>query len=271
MKHFRIRLIAGLLLTLGAASAAAQGSPQVINIPLSRPGEPIALEIDVMSARIEVIGEDRDDAVFEITAADTGRKIVTPSGTKTLQGGSFAFEIEEKDNEISFESDWRVDRAQITARVPRRADLYLSTVNDGEIIVRNITGTLELENTNGPITASGISGSVIAESVSDDIDIGFNAVAADSAMSMESVSGNLTVRMPASTGAQFYLDSAQGEILSDFEVEVLPTKPVVERDDRKSGVSVRVENTIVANVNGGGPVIRMKTLSGDISLRKAGN
>jgi hypothetical protein len=35
-------------------------------------------------------------------------------------------------------------------------------------------------------------------------------------------------------------------------------------------VSVRLENTIVANVNGGGPVIRLKTLSGDINIRKAG-
>ena len=55
--------------------------PQVISVPLSRPGEPVFLEIGIQSARIEVIGEDRDDAQFEITVADGNRKIVTPSGT----------------------------------------------------------------------------------------------------------------------------------------------------------------------------------------------
>ena len=45
----------------------------------------------------------------------------------------------------------------------------LHTVNDGEIIVSNLIGNLELYNTNGPITARNISGSVIAESVNDTI------------------------------------------------------------------------------------------------------
>jgi hypothetical protein len=87
---------------------------------------------------------------------------------------------------------------------------------------------------------------------------------------MTSVGGNLIVRMPGNAGAELHLDSTQGEIVSDFEVEVLPSKPIVERDDRGDGTSVRVENTIVARVNGGGPVIRLETLNGDISILKTG-
>ncbi len=271
MKMYTLRNFLALASLLAAAGAAAQTDPYVVNIPLSRPGEPIVLAIEILSARIEVIGEDRTDAEFEITANDSGRKIVTPSGTKALSGGTFSFDIEEEDNEISVETDHRVDQVSVTARIPRRADLNLSTVNDGEIIVRNITGTLELGNTNGPVTATGISGSVIAESINDNIEIGFASLPREVAMSMESVSGNLIVRLPADAGAELHLDSSQGEILSDFEVEVVPSKPVVERDDSGDGISVRVENTIVARVNGGGPVIRLKTLSGDISILKAGN
>jgi DUF4097 and DUF4098 domain-containing protein YvlB len=269
MNHSIIHtLLLAVLLALGAASAAAQDKPQIINVPLSRPGEPISLEVEVLSARIEIIGETRDDAQFEITVNDVSRKIVTPSGTKDLKGGNFAFEIEEEDNEISFESEWRSDKVFITARIPQRANLYLSTTNDGEIIVTNITGSLELENPDGPITATRISGSVIAQSVSDDVEIALTSIAADSAMSLESVSGNLSIALPPDVGAQFHLDSSQGEIISDFEVEVQPSKAVIERSDRGDGVSVRVENTIIANVNGGGPVIRLKTLSGDINIRK---
>lgn len=271
MKKPTIRNLLALASLLAAAGATAQTAPQVVNIPLSRPGQPAVLEIGLLSARIEVIGEDRDDAEFEVSASDTGRKIVTPSGTKALTGGSFAFDIEEEDNEISVDTDLMHTKVTVTARVPRRTDLRLSTHNDGEIIVRNVTGALELGNTNGPVTATGINGAVIAESINETIDISFAALPSEGAMSMESMNGDLVVRLPAGAGAELHLDSSRGEILSDFEVEVLPTKPVVERDDSGDGISVRVENTIVARVNGGGPVIRLKTLNGDISILEAGN
>jgi len=154
-----------ILLMLGTSSAFAQDQPQIINIPLSKPGEPVTLEISIMSARIEVIGEDREDAEFAITVEEGEKKIITPSGTKSLKSGAYTLEIEEEDNYIYVDTDWRANKMSIVARIPRRADLELSTVNDGELLVSNITGNLQLENTNGPITARNVTGSVIAETV----------------------------------------------------------------------------------------------------------
>ena len=268
MNRTLLKTIAVMALTMGATAALAQNAPQVINIPLSRPGDPVSLEIGILSARIEVIGEDRSNAEFQISIADGERKIVTPSGTKSLKGGGYAIEVDERDNEISVDTDWRANKVNVVARIPERANLDLSTVNDGEIIVRNITGSIEISNTNGPITATGISGSVIADSVNETIDVGFTRLDNDSASSFETINGDLIIRMPANAGAQLHLDSSQGEILSDFEVDVKPTKPTVERDESRGGVEVRIESVIVADVNGGGPVIRMKTLHGDINIRK---
>ncbi len=254
------------LLSLVAPALAQQ--PQVVNVSLSRPGDPIFLEIGIQSARIEVIGEDREDAVFEVTVADGNRKIVTPSGTQSLKGGGYSLEIEEDDNEISLDMDWRVNKVTVVARVPRHADVELQTINDGEIIVSNLIGTLELYNTNGPITARNISGSVIAESVNDTIDIGFVSLDPDNASSMESINGDLILGLPNGVGVTTQLDTSQGEIYSDFEVEVQPAEPVVERDEDDDRVSIYIESVIVANINGGGPVVRMKSLHGDINIRK---
>ena len=162
MKSLSTRVALVLALFVAAAPALAQQSPQIINIPLSRPGEPISLDIDIQSAHIEVIGEDRDDVEFHITIQGSERKIVTPSGTQSVIAGGYALEVDEHDNEISLDTDWRDNKVTVVARVPTRADLSLGTLNDGVIIVTNITGNLELENMNGPITATGISGSVIA-------------------------------------------------------------------------------------------------------------
>ena len=61
----------------------------------------------------------------------------------------------------------------VVARIPRQANLDLSTTYDGEIIVRDVVGDMQLENTSGPIMASNVSGNVIAESVSGTIDVSF--------------------------------------------------------------------------------------------------
>lgn len=229
------------------------------------------MSIDIMSARIEVIGEERKDVSLAVTLSGGRRKIVTPSGAKTLAGGGGGLEISERDNRISIESDGPPDRVAIVARVPRRAQLNLSTVNDGAVIVRDIVGDLQIENVNGPITATNITGSVIAESVNSPITVGLAAVAAGGATSLSSLNGDITLTLPASARAELHLDSARGEIVSEFELDVKPSKPLIERNETRGGVSVRMENVVVATMNGGGPVIRMKTLNGTIKLSKAGS
>lgn len=268
MKTILIKINLALLLTLATGIAFAQ--PQVIDIPLSRPGETVNLEISVISAHIEVIGEDRQDASFEISVQEGTRKIITPSGTQSLKTGAYSVEVEEQDNHIEVDTDWRANKVKIVARVPRNANLELSTVNDGVIIVSNINGKLVLENVNGPITATNINGSVIAESVNDNINVSFSGINKDQAMSLSSVNGDLTLGIPEGTGAELHIDSAEGEIVSDFEVDVQPSKPVMSRESNRHGVEVSVESVIIANVNGGGTLIKLKTLNGNINITKSG-
>lgn len=260
---------AALSQTPAQRAAPAQMQPETINIPLSRPGEPMSLSIDLISARIEVIGEERKDVELKVTMSAGRRKIVTPSGAKTLSGGG-GLEISERDNRVSIDTDMPTNAISIVARVPRRAKLDLSTVNEGEIVVRDIVGDLQLENINGPITASNITGSVIAESVNDAIKVGLSGVAAGGATSLSSLNGDITLTLPAAARAEFHLDTAQGEITSDFELDIKPSKPLIERKEGRGGVSVRMEDVVVATVNGGGPVIRVKTLNGSIKIAKGG-
>jgi len=269
MKTFQIRAMMVYALLLVFEPAVGQDDSQLITIPLSRPGEPVSLEMSILSARIEVIGEDRPDVEFTVSVGEGSRQIITPTGAKSFPGTGYSLDVDEKDNHISFDTDWRTNRYDVTVRIPRQADLELSTVNDGEIIVSNIVCNLELNNTNGPITASRITGSVIAESVNEKIDVSFLELSEGDAMAFSSINGDLILGIPAGEGVQLYLDSARGEIYSDFEVEVQPTKPVIERRENSGGIEVRIQSEIVANINGGGTVIKLKTLNGDIQIRKS--
>ena len=265
----RLRLFIGVALSLISVPLAAQSQAQVITVPISNPGAPVSIEISILSARIEVVGEEREDAEFAFTVTGGQRQIITPSGPKPLQGGGYELEIEEDDNVISVDTDWRADTVALTARVPRRADLYLDTVNNGEIVVSDITGQLHLENTNGPITAENIRGSVIAESVNDDIKVSLTDIGSDGATALESINGDLRLAIPENAGVRVHLDTGSGEIYSDFEVEVRPSEPTVVRDEDGDGIEVRVESVIIADINGGGPVMRLTTLHGNIEITKA--
>lgn len=266
-KYLKAAIALGVLTCAGASFS--QPKPEVINVPLSRPGEPVSLNIELMSARIEVIGEERKDVQLQITMLGGERKIKTPSGMKTLAGSGGAVSVEEEDNEVSVESESPTGRFEVIARVPRRANLDLETVQDGSIVVRDISGTLELQNVNGPITATNINGSVIGESVNDAIQIGFSGISTSGATSVSSLNGDITVSLPPNAGAELRIDNAQGQIDSDFELDVKPTKATIERNERRGGVSVTMEDVIVATVNGGGPVIKLKTLNGNIRIAKA--
>lgn len=269
MKVFELRKLGWFALVFSPAVALGQGDPELINVPLSRPGEPVTLEISAPSARIEVIGEDREDAEFELKATGGSRQIVTPSGTQSIPDVGYSLEVDERDNHIEVDMDWRASHLNIVARVPRQADLDLSTVQDGEIIVDGIRGDMRLQNTQGPITAKNVVGNVIAESVNDTVDISISELSDQNVASLSSIAGDLKLGLSQNAGVQLHIDSAHGEIFSDFDVDVRPTRPVVERRDDRGGVEVRVESVIVANINGGGPIIKLKTLNGDIHVRKS--
>ena len=57
MNKLIIRSLVLTVLLLTSVSAWSQGT-QVVDILLSRPGEPVTLDIDILSARIEVVGEE---------------------------------------------------------------------------------------------------------------------------------------------------------------------------------------------------------------------
>ena len=59
------------------------------------------------------------------------------------------------------------------------------------------------------------------------------------------------------------------QIESDFELDLKASKPTIVRNEGRNGMSVRIEDVVVATVNGGGPVIKLKTLSGNIRIKKS--
>lgn len=152
--------------------------------------------------------------------------------------------------------------ATYTIRVPRRTALVFTQTNwnSGDLVIRDVEGSIEATVKSGDLKLLNVSGPVVANSVSGDITVRFTGMRPEPS-SISLVSGDLDVTMPAASKANLALRSISGEIYTDFDLN-LGKGP--ENMTRIGG------QTISGNINGGGgATLSLKTISGDIFVRKA--
>ncbi len=257
-------------LSLAISATIAIGEEVVV--PLSKPGQPVTLEAGLTNGSIEVEAYDGNEVVVEITSekrAEPARKSETKDGLRRLPNTGVAFAVEERDNivEISSES-WR-QKVDLKIRVPVATSVHLSTINQGNIKIRGVRGEHELDNVNGWIKATGVSGSVLAHTTNGDVTVEMRAVNSDTPMAFSSFNGDVDVTMPGSLKADLSMRSNNGDILTDFDVNLSAAPPKVERQTKGGGFRYSMENETRGKVNGGGPEMTFRTHQGDIILRKA--
>lgn len=91
-------------------------------------------------------------------------------------------------------------------------DLHVNTVS-GEVIVRNHHGVLTAKSVSGEVTASGLFSNIRANTVSGDMSFDLHGFTHD--FGANSVSGDLTVRVPHDVGVDIVAKSAGGAVVVD--------------------------------------------------------
>jgi len=154
-----------------------------------------------------------------------------------------------------------------TLQVPERTSLVLKTVNDGDIVVKNVRGEFTLRNVNGHIELQDVAGPVSGKTVNGRIRAEFRENPA-AACTFATVNGDLDVRFMPGLAADFQLKTFNGEIYSDFPVSYLPARPG-EAKREKGRFVYRSHDFQGVRVGAGGPEIRLETLNGDIMIAGA--
>jgi len=257
-----------LTLLLGAAAAVAQ---ETISVPLSDPAKPAWLKVSLISGSIRVEAYDGKEVLVAVSndmaevEKDQGER---RDGLRRIPNTSQGLTVEEKDNKVEISVRSWNRAATLDIKVPRRTSLNLKTVNDGEIVVRGVEGELELGNTNGPIEAINVAGSVVAGALNDDIKVTFTAVTPGKAMSFTNMNGDIDVTFPASLKADLRMRSDMGELLTDFDLQPVATTSRSQEGGDGKGFRLKIENEIQAKVGGGGAEIVFKNFNGDVLIRK---
>ena len=290
-----IKTAAAFLLLMAVATgikAQAEQKEQLV-VPLSEPGKAFKLEVSLVNGSIKVVSYEGKDIVIDVQSGserkldkkgrdnsgvnvnvdvntNTGRSS-TSNGMKRINAGN-AFDVsaEEKNNRVTVHSDsWKAP-VTLTIKVPQsEANLKLGTINHGDISVNNVNGEMEISNTNGGIQLNNISGSVVANTVNGPVVATFKTIDPKAPMAFTTLNGNVDVTFPASFKGNVKLKSDMGEMYTDFDIETDKNQAKVNRSSQSGLFRVNIENWVYGKINGGGPELMMKNMTGNIYIRKA--
>jgi DUF4097 and DUF4098 domain-containing protein YvlB len=279
-------LMTVVMIMLLGISSWAQTSNE-FTVPLSEPAKRAKLKAHLNYGSITVKGTGRKDILVKYKAVEEGEcedcehgddehhnknhnanDDKSRDGLKRIGGGGMDLEVVESNNYVKVQSDSWHNRLNLEIEVPSSIDLEVHTYNGGDLMVTNIQGEVELENYNGEVTALNISGSAMATTYNGEIKVTFDKVTDATPMSFSTYNGDIDLTFPSTLKAALKMKTEQGEIYTGFDVNIVSSGPVQQKDSGSGVYRVKVDDWKRGSVNGGGPDITMKNYNGDIYIRK---
>jgi len=192
------------------------------------------------------------------------------AGMKRLSGSSSGLEVEEEGNVVTVSAQSWKAATDLVIQVPRTTSLEIRSSMDGAVVVEGVTGEIDINNINGPVTLSSVSGNTLVHTVNGDITVVLSRVAADKPLSFSTMNGDIDVTLPPDVKANLKMKSEQGEIFSDFDINMTrqPAKAEAAEKTEQGKYRIAFDKSLYGVVNGGGQEIGFNTFSGDIYIRK---
>ncbi len=243
-----------------------------LTVALSSPGKPYKLVVGLLTGSIKVTGHSGDNMIINVEVEEDKKSKKTDqkaAGMKRI-GASSGYEINavEKNNEVTISNNSVMRKIDLDIKVPVNGTLVLNTINEGDIVVSNIKGELEVNNVNGDIKISGISGSAVANTVNGDISAAFLSVTEGKPMAFSTFNGDINLNFPAATKANLKMKTDQGEIFSDFEVAMDKSSAAPVKSNTGGTYKISKDAWVTGKINGGGAEVMVKSWSGDLFIRK---
>jgi DUF4097 and DUF4098 domain-containing protein YvlB len=254
---------------LVAPSVMAQGDR--IAVPLTDASRPAMVKVSLLNGGITVKGYDGKEVVVEarVRGKESSK---AEGGMHRVPLTATGLSVEEENNQVRIGVDAIQRTVDLEISVPRRTSLHLRSVNSGNIVVSDVEGELDINNINGSVTLTNVAGSAVVDALNGRILVTFSRIDPQKAMSFSSMNGNIDVTFPADLKANVSFRTDNGEVLSDFDVQMQASSPkqITEGDSGKGKYRVKIDKTVNGTINGGGPTIQFKDFNGNIYIRKAG-
>ena len=274
MKNSRVIVVAAVLLAGGwipAAAARAAQQPAVADDTWCRserngndsaqacevreftlPAGASVVDVDAApNGGIEVTGGARGDMVVRA-------KITASAGTEARAKEIVAaVRIDAMSDRVSADGPGGLARREswsVSYRlaVPTQSSLQLKTVNGG-IVVKGVEGRIEFTTVNGGVKLASVGGEVKGRTSNGGVDVDLDGPTwQGTGLDVETSNGGVRLKLPADYSAQLDAGTVNGGISVDFPVTL----------------QGRLDKQITTSLGGGGPLIRVRTHNGGVSVSK---
>lgn len=243
------------------------------------------LAIYNLNGPVKVEGYAGDKVIVEID------ELITADDSTDLQAGKDEFKmgIDQRTDSIMLyiaepydtrpHKRWRDDgwntrrpeydfQLSFTVKLPYAMSVIASTVNRGDIVVKDVAGSLDVNNVNGPITIRNAKGATRARTINGDVTVNYLDVP-PTASDYYTLNGELSVTYPASMSAICQFKSMNGSFYTDFsDVVVLPAQVEKNRQHTGDGVMYKLNVAKQVKIGSGGQLFKFETMNGDIYVKK---
>ncbi len=268
-----------VMLMFGAQLLPAQaGDNNRVTVPLMDPSRPARVRVHLLSGGITVKAYEGKDVIVEAKARGEEEGEERPErehegNLRRIPMNTTGLNIEAENNQVNVSSSALRRMVDITVTVPVHTSLSLHTVNSGNIVVTGVDGELDVNDINGQVTLKDVSGSAVAHALNGRVLATFTRVDPQKPMAFSSMNGDIDVTFPSDIKATLSMRTDNGEVYSDFNIQLQSTTPrqTVEDGRGKGGkYVVRMEKTVKGTINGGGQEIQLKNFNWNIYIRKTG-
>lgn len=155
-----------------------------------------------------------------------------------------------------------------TVKVPNGSNLRISTINNGDIDVKDVTGRLVVNNINGAISITNAKGTTNAHTINGDLTVTY-ASNPPEASSFNTLNGKLTAVFQPDLSADLSFKSMNGAFYTDFDNTQLLSPTITTNKDKKEGATVyKLSKDTKVRVGSGGRQFKFETLNGNIYIKK---
>jgi len=155
---------------------------------------------------------------------------------------------------------------QFEIKVPALTKLDVSTVNDGEVIVRNVQGSIDASNVNGGVRIDNASVCGHFNTVNGPIHVSYAEIPTGECH-YETINGDIEVSYPKQTNADISFNLGHGEISSEIEVAPLAIKARIKTTEEKGRKHYQIHKPSGVRIGRGGQRHHFESMNGDLLIK----
>lgn len=282
MKNFIILLVAGMLYSCLNVLATGQQHTEKINKEFTVANvQSGTLYIYNIFGFLKIEGYQGNQVIVEaekIILADDAQALET--GKKEFQLGFgqsgdsiVAYIAQPFDSRPNRNMNRNIDidynyKVNYTVKVPYDLNLKISTVNNGFITVKDVSGEIIVNNVNDGISISNAKSATKAHTVNGDITINYLRNPTE-ACSYHTINGNIKVTYQPDLSADLQFKSMHGEFFTDFpEVETLPAVATKKQENNGGRMVYKLDRVNTIRFGRGGKLFKFETLNGNVYIKK---